>query len=326
MELMQLEMFVAVVEEGSVHKAAKRVCRTQPAVSLAIRKLEDGIGASLFDRTQRQGYSLTQAGEALYGYASRILNLRSEARVVIDDIKNARSGRLRVGASESVSFYLFPRLATSFHAQYPNVQIEMKCDSSVRLLKDLKERRLDFALLYVEPSDSEIESRIVMRDKLVLIVSPNHRLACRGRVKISDLGQESIIAEGSSSVWHAKVVEAFEQAQTPLNIVVENAPIETIKRMAGLGLGIGFVPMMCVRDDVLRGELAIVEVEGLDYERTLWAARRRRVSPCHSEKAFLQIVTSYTEFLNVERDSRVTRVVKSPVPAKRKEPVFVKKP
>lgn len=326
MELMQLEMFVAVVEEGSVHKAAKRVCRTQPAVSLAIRKLEDGIGASLFDRTQRQGYSLTQAGEALYGYASRILNLRSEASVVIDDIKNARSGRLRVGASESVSFYLFPKLATSFHAQYPNVQIEMKCDSSTRLLKDLKERRLDLALLYVEPLDSDIESRLVMRDKLVLIVSPNHRLAHRDRIKISDLSHESILAEGASSVWHAKVIEAFEQSQTPLNIVVDNAPIETIKRMTALKLGIGFVPLMCVRDDVMRGELAIVEVEGFDYERTLWAARRRRVSPCHAEKAFIQIISSHADTLNVERESRVRRVVKSPAPPKRKEPVFLKKP
>lgn len=326
MELMQLEMFVAVVEEGSVHKAARRVCRTQPAVSLAIRKLEEGVGASLFDRSQRQGYSLTQAGEALFGYATRILSLRSEASTIIDDIKNARSGRLRVGASESVSFYLFPRLAATFHTQYPNVQIEMRCDSSVRLLKELRERRLDLALLYVEPSESEIESRLVLRDRLVMIVSPNHRFAHRNRVKISELGEESIIAEGPSSVWHVKVVEAFAQSRTPLNIAVDNAPIESIKRMVALNLGVGFVPLMCVRDDVMRGELAIVDIEGFDHERTLWAARRRRVSPCHSERAFLQIITSYAETLKSERDTRVTRIVKSPAPTKHKEPFLLKKP
>lgn len=325
MELMQLEMFVAVVEEGSVHKAARRVCRTQPAVSLAIRKLEEGIGAALFDRSQRQGYSLTQAGEALFGYATRILSLRTEAGVVIDDLKNARSGRLRVGASESVSFYLFPRLAAAFHAQYPNVQIEMRCDSSVRLLKELKERRLDLALLYVEPAESELESRLVMRDTLVMIVSPAHRFARRGRVKISDLSEESVLAEGASSVWHARVVESFAQHQTPLNIVVDSAPIETIKRMAALGLGVGFVPMMCVREDVARGELAMVEVEGLDYERTLWAARRRRVSPCHAERAFLQIIASCAETLNTDRDLRATRVVKSPARSKPRESVLLKK-
>lgn len=326
MELMQLEMFVAVVEEGSVHKAAHRVCRTQPAVSLALRKLEEDIGASLFDRTQRQGYSLTQAGEALYGYATRILSLRSEASVVIDDLKNARSGRLRVGASESISFYLFPRLVAAFHAQYPNVQIEMKCESSAQLLRELKERRLDLALLYIEPEESEIEARLVTCDKLVLIASPAHRLARSGLIKMADLEQEPILTEGGSSVWHVKVVEAFRQAEVNLNNIVDNAPIETIKRMVALNLGVGFVPLMCVREEVARGELAVVEVAGLNYERALWAARRSRISPCHAERAFLQVISSFAENFFAERDSRVTRVVKSPAPLKPKQPVFLKKP
>ena len=79
MELMQLIMFVAVVEEGSVHMAAERVFRTQPAVSIAVRKLEREIGASLLDRAHRYNYQLTPAGELLYSYATRLLALRNEA-------------------------------------------------------------------------------------------------------------------------------------------------------------------------------------------------------------------------------------------------------
>ncbi len=79
MELMQLEMFVAVVEEGSVQKAAARVYRTQPAVSMALRKLEQEIGASLLDRSHRQDHRLTPAGQMLYDYATRMLALRNQA-------------------------------------------------------------------------------------------------------------------------------------------------------------------------------------------------------------------------------------------------------
>ena len=78
MELMQLEMFVAMVEEGSFHKAAERVFRTQPALSMSLRKLEHEIGAPLFDRTNRNAYTLTDSGEVLYDYAKRLLNLRDE--------------------------------------------------------------------------------------------------------------------------------------------------------------------------------------------------------------------------------------------------------
>ena len=99
MELMQLEMFVAVVEEGSVRAAAERVFRTQPAVSIAIGKLEREFEAPLFDRSKRHEYRLTQAGEALYAHATRMLSLRSETVSAVGDIRNLRLGRLRIGAN-----------------------------------------------------------------------------------------------------------------------------------------------------------------------------------------------------------------------------------
>lgn len=93
MELMQLEMFTAVVEERSVRKAADRVCRTQPAVSIAVRKLEEEFGAAMFDRTKRREYRLTQAGETLYSYATRLISLRNEAVSKLVDLSILASGR-----------------------------------------------------------------------------------------------------------------------------------------------------------------------------------------------------------------------------------------
>ena len=114
MELMQLEMFVAVVEEGSVRGAAERVFRTQPAVSIAVSKLEREFEAPLFDRSKRYEYRLTPAGEALYQHAARMLALRSETVSAVGDIRDLRLGRLRIGANESVSLHLLPRLRRLF--------------------------------------------------------------------------------------------------------------------------------------------------------------------------------------------------------------------
>lgn len=99
MELMQLEMFVAVVEEGSVHRAADKVCRTQPAVSIALKKLAIEVGSPLFDRKHRFDYQLTPTGEILYSYATRLLGLRNEAVAALRDLARRR-GAVTAAAGE----------------------------------------------------------------------------------------------------------------------------------------------------------------------------------------------------------------------------------
>ena len=125
MELMQLEMFVAMVEEGSFHKAAERVFRTQPAVSIAIRKLEQELGSQLFDRANRNACVLTDTGEVLYGFAKQLLNLRDEAIITLQQLHNLQSGRIRIGANESTGLYLLPRLILAFREQYPKIKTEL---------------------------------------------------------------------------------------------------------------------------------------------------------------------------------------------------------
>lgn len=295
MELMQLEMFVAVVEEGSVHKAADKVCRTQPAISIALRKLENEIGAPLFDRAQRYDYHLTPAGELLYSYATRLVTLRNETTVALRDLAHLRRGAVRIGANESTSIYLLPRLTQAFHEQYPDIKIEVTCEHSEELLSQMQARRLDLALLAHLPEDHNVEARLIMRDELVLIVSPRHRLALASQVRVRDLEKESIITEGEPSSLHEKVVDAFRNHQTPLNIQVKSATIETIKQMVVSDVGVGFVPHMCVDREVARHELLIVPVEGLQLERSLWAVRPRSDAHSHAALAFMRVVNAMAE-------------------------------
>jgi DNA-binding transcriptional LysR family regulator len=306
MELMQLEMFVAMVEEESFHKAAERVLRTQPAVSMALRKLEQEIGSLLFDRSNRNACVPTDTGEVLYDYAKRLLNLRDEALATLEQLQNLKSGRIRIGANESTSLYVLPNLILAFRKQYPEIKIEVFRQLSARLPNDLRQRNLDLALLSFVPEDSDLEATPIMRDELVLILGPQHHLADRKLVHIRELGAESFIAHNVRSPSREKVIEAFRRFQTPLNITIEIATIETIKRFVAMNLGVAFVPLMCVREDLDRGELKVIPVEGFRHERTLWVVRRRTEAHSHAAQAFMGVIEPLAKKLRCAQQTAET--------------------
>ena len=290
MDLMQLEMFVAMVEERNFHKAAERVFRTQPALSMALRKLEQELGAALFDRSSRNDYALTDSGEVLYDYAKRLLNLRDEALTSLRQLHTLQSGRIRIGANESTSLYVLPQLILSFREQYPRIKIEVYRQLSAKLPYEVRQRNLDIAILSFLPEDNDLETTLIMRDQLVLVASPEHHLASEPRVHIRDLGAESFIAHNVHSPARQKVIDTFRKYQTPLNITTEIATMETIKKFVALNIGLGFIPLMCVREAVERGELVIIPVEGFYHERNLWAVRRKTDTHAHAAQAFMKII------------------------------------
>lgn len=295
MELMQLEMFVAMVEEGSVHGAAKRVCRTAPAVSMAVGKLERELEVPLFDRSRRYAYRLTPAGEALLGYAKKMLCMRDEVVSAFKGLKDLESGCLRIGAIESININLLPHLAQSFHKEYPSVKIEVSCRPSEELLRELRSWELDLALLARLPEENGWEAQLMMRDEIVLIVNPSHALAERKEIRLENLSTETIIMEGSSSSVYGELAKAFNRSRTPLRIHIESAAIETIKKMVTMNVGVGFVPLLCVREELDRRELVRVKVKELLLERTLWAVRRASAAESPALKAFMQTVCKYAE-------------------------------
>jgi len=292
MELTQLEFFIKVVEEGTFSKAAERVFRTQPAVSIAIKRLEEEIGAPLFERSQKAP-ELTELGEVVYDYAKRILTLRDQTLEAVAELKSLERGRVRIGANESTSLYLLPHLILAYRAAHPNVRVEIFRHTSDRLPREVLDRNVDFALLAFEPVDSDLESFPVLRDELVLIMHPDHPLAKGDSVSVKELGNESFLAHNVKTASRRKVMEAFALLRTPLNITLELATVETIKRFVQLKMGISFVPRMCVADELERGTLASVPVKDLSYARTLWVTHRREMTFSHASEAFLEVLREH---------------------------------
>jgi DNA-binding transcriptional LysR family regulator len=294
MEMSQLEFFLKVVAEGSFSKAADRVGRTQPAVSIAVRRLEEEVGAPLFDRSQKVP-TLTEAGVVIQDYARRILALRDQARGAVAELRALRRGLVRVGANESTSLYLLPQVILAFRERHPEIKVEIYRHVSERLPREVLQGSVDFAVLAFEPEDRDLESFCVLRDELALILNPAHPLASRDEVTIEELGGQPFLAHNVRTGSRNKVIEAFAEHHTPLNITLELATVETIKRFVQLNVGLAFVPRMCVREELERGALASVPVRGLSYTRTLWVTHRRNATFSHAAAAFLSVLRQHTK-------------------------------
>ena len=173
--------------------------------------------------------------------------------------------------------------------------VEIFRHASEHLPREVVDRNVDFALLAFEPVDSDLESFPVLRDELVLIMHPEHPLANRQSVAVEDLGNEPFLAHNVKTGSRHKVMETFAQHHTPLNITLELATIETIKRFVQLKIGLAFVPRMCVAEELERGSLVSVPVEDLTSVRTLWVTHPRGITFSHAAAAFLTILHKHAK-------------------------------
>ena len=162
MELMRLEMFVAVVEERGIQRAGDRVLRTQPAVSIALRKLEDQAGTTLLDRSRRGAYRLTAAGEILYECASRMIAMREEAKSMLRGEKHSCAGRLSIGANGAKASEWVAQLTAKFRAAHPMVRIELFTDKADRLISEVADRTLDTAFFAEHPARNQPDSGLIL--------------------------------------------------------------------------------------------------------------------------------------------------------------------
>lgn len=289
MDLSQLEIFLSIAEEKSFSRAAEKMLRTQPAISIAIKRLEEELGESLFDRSSKNG-ALTEAGKILLSYAQRMINLRDEAKESVSELRGMFRGRLTIGANESTSLYLLPPLLMEYRKRHPKIKIEVFRNVSEKIPLEIQERNLDFGFLSYDPMHPQLQSIEIHRDELTLVVPPKHPLAKQKQVTVKDLGEEQFVAHNVKTPSRTKIFELFAQNRTPLNICIELATLETIKEFVLLNVGIAILPRLAVENEINAGKLAEVQVKGMKIEKALRLVYRREQSLSHAAKSFLDIV------------------------------------
>jgi DNA-binding transcriptional LysR family regulator len=288
MQLPDLAAFLAVAADRSFSAAARRLHRTQPAISQAVRRIEDELGERLFDRSSRDG-TLTEAGRLLQDYAQRLLSLAGEAQTAVQELQQMRRGRVIMAANEAAVHTLLPHVER-FTAAHPQVAIEVRRLPSRQIAAAILDRSVDFGVLTFNPPDRGVQTIPLGSDDIVLLTSPKHAMAARRRVTLEEVGREVIIAHNDPSPTRERVLRAYERKRTAINIKIALPSLDGIKRAVEMGIGVALLPRRCALTEIARGHLAAVKVPELGATRQVRLAFRRTGERSRAADAFLDIV------------------------------------
>ena len=283
MDLRQLRQFVVLATELNYRKAAERLNMTQPPLSIAIKRLESDLGVQLFER-DRLGVRLTMAGGVFLGEAQRLLDGAEAAIKATRDAHQGRIGSLRVCSVPSASLELLPVLLHRFAARFPSVRLHLSSGSTVGILGELQRGELDAAFL-VPPSSGVpgIEWMALPRQHLVLAVPSNHPVANRKTVKLSELGEETLVtlAHSDSPGFAGEVMALCRRDGFHPKALQESSHALITLPLIAAGLGIAIVPQASRRiaiDHVRFVPLTDSEDQALTYPLAL-ATPARSINP-----------------------------------------------
>ena len=288
MELYPLKVFLTVATERSFSRAGEKLLRTQPAISIAIQRLESDLKEKLIDRAGRE-LLLTDAGRVVLEYARRFQNLEGELENALRELKDNYAGRLSIGANESTTLYLIQHIS-QYRRLFPKVKVQVRRSESSKIPSQLLDGELELGVISYDPGDDHLSTTVIYTDRLILIVSPKHRFASRGEVSISELDMETFIAHNVLSPYRETVIQEFQRNRVPLNMDVEMPTVETIRRLVQDNEGLAFLPRMCVEQELKQDLLREVRVRELNVERKIRLVYPARRALSHAAKAFLEVV------------------------------------
>ncbi len=293
MDQFLFEVLETVASEGSFSRAGQKLYRSQPAISLAIKRLEDNLGQRLLDRSSRRAH-LTDAGAVALRYAKRFRTLEHELRSVLTDLDERRAGKLTIGANESTALYLLGHVE-AYRRRYPGIEIELRRSLSSAIPEAVLQGDLEMGAISYDPGNPRLRVFRLYKDRLAFVVSPEHRLARRTRISIEELGGETFIAHNVESPYRDRVIETFRRHQVRLNMAVEMPTVETIRWLVQRNVGVSFLPLMCLEQELRTGALREVVVRELGMERTVRLVHPAERSLARAAQAFLDLAEEQAE-------------------------------
>jgi DNA-binding transcriptional LysR family regulator len=279
---------MTVASERSFSRAAEKLARTQPAVSLALQRLEAELGEKLLERSAKE-VVLTDAGRAVLEYARRFQNLESELQNSMAELRDHSAGRLVIAANESTGLYLL-RHIERYRSLYPKIKVQVRRSFSSRIPAEIVDGNLELGVISYQPRDERLQSRVIFTDSLAFVVSPRHIFAKRKIVPISELGDETFVAHNVLSPYRDIVLRVFQERGVRLNMDIEMPTVEMIRWMVEENQGVAFLPRMCVEQEIAEKRLVAVRVPEIEVERKIYLVQPSRRAVSYAADAFLKLV------------------------------------
>lgn len=303
----QLKVFYFVAKNLSFKKAAEELFVTQPAARMQIDALEQHCGMKFFCREARR-LELTEAGQALYPYAERLVELLEEADEVVTNVKTHPRGILRLGTTKTWARYLMPAYILRFRRVCPEVDIRLEEGSSQEMALSVLHGLNDIAIVGRVPYDEHLEAIPFPgqhADELILAVAPDHRLARRETVSAADVCEENLVLKEKGSGTR-EVVDRYlaERSCTP-SVLLEAGSAPFIKDLVKRGAGVSILTYVSIEEEERQGRIVGVSFEG----QGLWlnidiVLRKGGYRPLATQRFLDFLAETGEELLLTTEDSR----------------------
>jgi LysR family transcriptional activator of glutamate synthase operon len=250
MELRQLEYFLMVAKEGNVTRAARKLYTAQPSLSRQIHKLEEELGAPLFDRSRR-GMRLTAVGETFLRYVERGFAQFDAGRQAVHDLLGPEHGHIRMAFLPAVGADLLPEALAAYRAHYPGVQFTLRQSRTLETLRWLQQGEVDLCIATALPYDRDHPEFVrapLLVEELYAALPPTHRLAEQGRLHLYDLRDEPFVMVSGGSGLRRVIEAACQQVGFLPQVGVEGEDLATVRGLVAAGLGVSLLPALALHE------------------------------------------------------------------------------
>ena len=295
MDIRQLRYFTAIVEEGTLTGAARRLNMTQPPLTAQLKLLEEELKCPLFTRDGKRLH-LTEAGHHFYERAQRILGMCDAAVTEMADFQEGAMGTLRIGVISSVKDQLFPRWICCFWKKYPNIRYEIYSANTYQLLEQLQNGQIDLALVRTPFSKTQMDILYIKKEPFLAIghssYFPCHK---ESALTVKDLENTPLILYRR---WEEMLKMRFETEGISPRILCCNDDAQTTLALASLGMGVGLLPASGAPESLpsqtsLEIELRFLKEKNL-YSQIALVCRKKSQLP-NSARLFWEMIEELYE-------------------------------
>lgn len=278
LRLPYLDTFSKAAELSSFTGTAKVLRLTQASVSQRVQALEKALDTPLFNR-QGGRVLLTEAGQKLYDYAQRILELHREARREVTGNDSPISGELSLAASSIPGEHLLPALLSIFAQEHPHIRVRATVSDSMGVMAQIQRGEASLGLVGRKTENPNLEFRYLASDKMVLVVPPGHALSKRNKASVRQLSRHPVVLrEIGSGLRHCfeKSLDKAGLSLEDLRVALELGSNEAIKEAVMRGVGIAILSTYAVQKELKTGQLHILPVSDLHCDRDMYVVHDRR--------------------------------------------------
>lgn len=287
MTLRHLKIFVMVYQKGSITKAAEELHLAQPAVSLAIKEMEEYYGIRLFDRLARKIYP-TEVANRLFENALQILVMFDEMEQNL--VNYEILGTLRIGTTITIGNFILPTIIKLFKEKYPKTKVQVTINNSEHIENLLIENEVDLVLLEGRCHYKEKMIEIPFhKDELCLIVGKEHHLAKRKIIQLKELENCDLLFREPGSAERDLLNSLFTANDVIIKPIWESVSTKALVRGVEKNLGVSILPYLMIRDDLQRKDVVKLKIEGIDLVRNFMVIYNKNKYLTESAQTFVKL-------------------------------------